>query len=250
MHQPIETPPSEDSSDMTTGGTLTSELGLPHFAQSDMQYIAPDQTISMPYYRGMFNVSSSDTTGSVTYQTDPWQQLVDYMTFIPNPVTAVRACNFYDFDVELTFLCIKHEKARGRYAIVWVPGSHDLDDNSNQWRNSKNQKWIWDIEQSDQYKVCLKAPKITAWRTRKLVDLRVDPADGTVIGTANFDDEHKPYIGGVLTISPVFSYNAGNVGADTATVLIHQRLKNLTTAEYRQPWSLDPAYELKTTPII
>lgn len=238
MHQPLEPKPNEVSiASNDVGGTLTSDLG--HKFLTENPTITPnvDQMTFMPYLRNALSeitISSSDVRNGIVVELHPFYSLTDYSAndevHIPFQICAMRACHFYDHDVQLTFMAIKHERARGIYQFVWVPGIENLGITDVKFDTTKFHRWIWDLEKADEFTVVLQAPKYVSWRDRFPRIGNRPLGDSPHLQDTYFD-------GGTLLLQCLLPYNAGNVGPNEATLIILQNNINLRTAEYRQPFN-------------
>lgn len=246
MHQPV-TPlidPISTSSDVE-GGTLTSDISGKFLSSQISSSMSPDQMIDMPFYGCQFDMNSSDGYNTLKLNYDPfvkvWNDLSSPVVGerpVPYPLVALSSCYFYDFDMELTFMAIKHERARGIYDIIWAPGLIDTSVGDFNIATTKFQKWVWDVEASDTFRITLNSVKTAVWRERRLRYVSqappvfyapwvVEPLVAQTLASC-----------GTLQVRSDASYNAGSVGPDTATVLVLHRLVNLRTAEYRPPYSV------------
>lgn len=237
MHQPLEPPPNEVSiASNDVGGTLTSDLG--HKFLSENPTITPnlDQMTMLPYLRIATEevlLSSTDNTNDTILELHPFYSLTDYSPgdafHYPFQIVAMRACHFYDHDVQLTFMAIKHERARGVYQFTWVPGIENLSVTDIDVASTKYHRWIWDLEKADEFSLVLQAPKYTLWRDR----FKREGAFSN--GYYMLSDDY--FHGGTLLLQCLLPYNAGNVGPAQATIVVLQNNINLRTAEYRQPFN-------------
>lgn len=242
MHQPV-TPlldPISTSSDVV-GGVLSSTPTSKFLSTQISGKFTPDSMIDLPFFGCEFSISNSNTFDSTVLSYDPWFKLWNGagvgITPVPYPIVALQACYFYDFDIELTFLAIKHERARGIYSIVWSPGLQDATGNYS-LLDTLFQKWIWDIEKSDTFSVTLKSVKTSVWRDRKPRYVSEDSPLYAPWIVRPLLSQNLLY-SGILQVKTHSSYNAGSVGPDTASVIVFHRLINMRNAEYRPPYSLN-----------
>lgn len=231
--------PTSTSSDVS-GGALTNDLtamfiGVNPF-QDDMII---DQLIDMPWKIKTLTFSTTNTYDQNIDLFDPFDKQLygaeDQTRPLPYAIVAIRCCYFYDFDIEITLWAIKHERSRGMYQLLWVPGLDDtaILDLSNV---SKVQKWTWDIENTSSISVLLKGWKNFAWRDR--TNRFQAPPDDSWFSNIGTPFIQKNYLGGQFQIRCLNPYNAGAVGPSDLSVIMLGRLVNFRSAEFRPPYAL------------
>lgn len=244
-HQPIPTQPDEKSTIRgVEGGTLTNDLDpMPSY----VPYIHSetiDTMIEKPFlYQTIDIVPTSqyllvEQIGPVFAHTS--------RCHLSYGLLAALAHNYFDFDLELTFRIFKHERARGKMAIIWYPGiiagegsQQEVYDRCNKTitnfakMGTRVQRWEFDFETDDVFTVQLKGSKITALRTLRKMYAPVKSA--STITMPNYDSttrQNHVSSYGVLSLSMIQPYDAGNVGPGTMTMHCVMRIVNPTFVEY------------------
>lgn len=244
MHQPLQPIIDQTStSNDTTGGILSANPAdsFPRCQQSNtMQF---DDMVNLPYFSFKKDISSSNAYNDTLFSYDPFATLwaVDSAEFNntsrPMPLVAVDSCKFYDFDLKLTFVALKHERGRGLLQFTWFPGIYDSALLPSEIINARNQKWIWDIETNEQFSIHLTGVKHALWRSKDAPGaIPTGTFDGyTLMNDTRFADDLRR--GGYLNCNIISPYNAGNVGPTTCTILCFYELENLRTCEYRPTYT-------------
>lgn len=250
--QPIAITPDETSTEQVVeGGTLTNIIEQEK--KTGMLSVFPytiDSFHGEMYREDGFTIDAN-VTGRLFYY-DPGLTLISdsyNSTFIPYQLLPILTHTFYDFDIEKTFVAIKHERARGKLLITWYPGiliktpgrttdfaSIDQTVPNFGTLNSKCQRWIWDIEQTDTFTIMIKGFKNSAWRSRNLLtNYQTFPVlpnqQYTIYSEA---DQYPTYNFGLLCVSVILPYWPGNVAPNTLDILMFNRLVNEKYMEYRQ----------------
>jgi len=122
-HQPLPiTPPEVSLQEDVIGGTL-SNVPLDKFLSSQhTEQLSVDQLVDLPFYVGQFNFGVSTTYNTSLLSIDPYEKFqLSAMDPAPWAFAAVYGCQLYDFDLEVSFMAIKHERGRGRLQITWNP---------------------------------------------------------------------------------------------------------------------------------
>lgn len=267
MHQPLQPPLNEASSNLVVGGTLTSTPLESFFSNQPGVVMNFDQLVDLPYPAKLMDdwiFQTTDTSAS-RWIADPFKYLAhvplaSHVHHLPLAFMAVQGCHFYDYDVEVTLLLVKHERGRGLYQITVAPD--DFADQSSTYPGLQEnlfQKHLWDIELSDTITFMVKSPKNFAWRslfkhantdnfpntvaTSQTVDASGPPTNYVItskLTSANLQTDADYKQRGTFYIDCITPYNASNVGPSAATCIPFYRLVNLRTAEYRPPYGLNP----------
>lgn len=246
MHQPLEPiiDQSSTSSDLV-GGLLTNDPNSLIPAKQSSTTTDLDTAADLPYKFYVYNIPTT-VYGERIFSYDP------FVTLLTNPgatgefqarhqpaaMLPIRSCYFYDFDLEITFVAIKHERGRGSMMITWIPGS-DGRLATTPPVNVRNQKWLWDIEANEQFKICLTGMKHTVWRSRFPTNRQLDFDRPT--GYAYISDNLQEDVtasAGRLSMHVIAPYNAANVGPTDLSIIQFNRLVNLRTREYISPYGL------------
>lgn len=233
MHEP-ETPIQLNSSTQisSVGAAAASDLTAKFFTEPGPQTLTWDQMVDMPFLARTMNISSSNSYGDLLTEFDPWEnprdpdQANEQGNPLPIPLLYLLSAHYYDYEPELTFWAIKHERARGQIMFVFVPFNNlsEVQLGTIAPDTTKYQKWLWDIEKQDMFTLRLVGTKYVNYRSR--VNMA---GEGDTNYTMIFDSRK----GGTLIAFVFQPYNAGNVGSDTCTILCFNRLQNLQSMEYR-----------------
>lgn len=244
MHQPLQPDIDQSStSNDTTGGILsTNPTDLFPMCQRSST-LTFDGMFDLPYFAGKFDLDASQNYGTTLIKMDPFKNLITIGTgeffdpIRPMPLVAIDACKFYDFDLKITFLAVKHERARGLIQFSWFPGIVAAAYLPSDLINHRNQKWIWDVETNEQFSIYLVGSKHAAWRSRDQPGAQPSyvPDVYTLMNATRPADNIMG--GGYITSNILSPYNAGNIGPTACSVLMFYELKNLRTCEYRPPYS-------------
>lgn len=176
-HQPLQPQLNEASSNADViGGTLTSQPLSTFFSNQPGVVLNFDQLVDLPFlvfHPDKLVFSSEDKVDTVLFREDLfqflWQWIDSHVHHMSLPVIALTANHFHDFDLEITLLCVKHERARGIYQVTIMPGySAYYANDSLLPSDQRYHRILWDIEQTDSLTFNLSSPKNFAWRSRTL----------------------------------------------------------------------------------
>lgn len=254
MHQPIQPMLDESSSEnQETGGTLTNQLtGVPIHAVPNLPPLT-DMDFRRLEYSRTFSIS---TTSGFLFATDPLFALYPESTgVLPYKHLALLSSHYFNTSVYYKFIALKHEKARCKILFTWYPGvSNEFDltqpitfntDSTTvpSWLTSKGtsittqtkaQRWIWDIEQSETFEMNLVGanpqiarPTIAADPTQPIT------AAGISIVAERFFT--LPQSMGILTAHIHVPYAPGAICPEILDIVMFMGLTDLETTEYRSP---------------
>lgn len=241
MHQPEVPIPDESSTEMAmAGGTLTSQPLTKFLFSPNEELFNVDQLIQLPFYSRQFNFSPSSVMFSSLLAYDPFQTLAIVANAnapIPWPIVYLRSCQFYDFDINIVFLAIKHERSRGRLQISWTPSSVNgvIPEVNTTGIHTRSMKWIWDLEHSDSFAIDLVGTKHMAWRDRRLMNVAI-PASSTYMVVGSNVGTMNNFNVGQLDVRVLDPYSAGLLGPDICPIVVFTQILNVATAEYRPPF--------------
>jgi len=242
-HQPVVPNLQDSSSEVNTVGGVISSQPFSKFMFSPVEELFNvDELAMLPFYSRTIDFSPSNASLSLLYSTDPFAFLMDATSAnspLPWAIPYLQSCYFYDFDLDLTFLAIKHERSRGRILFVWTPSSiNGLTPVANTTGvHSRSMKWIWDLESSDTFSIRLIAPKHLAWRDRRVLNKSFTASTNYMLpGTGTAVTNNNAAVG-TLEMYVLDSYSAGLLGPDLCPILWFTQLQNVSTAEYKPPFS-------------
>lgn len=244
-HQPITPALSESSTEANlVGGTITSQLLSPFNSTQSRDVFNIDDMNEIPFFS--HQVTMNLTEGLLTTY-DPFQNLLNQnitrTSIIPMQLVKLMCSRLYDFDLNIIFLAIKHERARGKILITWLPNRLNQSEIgvAPDGMDTKRMRWLWDLEQSDTFSIPLKGHKTTAWRSRRVSDSDM-PDNKFVLRPAKWQASDNylegNYSVGTLAVHTHSPYSSGTLGPDDCPILIFHQILNLQQAEYRPPYAI------------
>lgn len=258
MHQPIQPPLDETSAESeVTGGTLDGQgpASTPVQAVPNFQAFSDLTGEELEYERTLTVTSATD----ILFVRDPLKSLMPFSTgdnVMPCKYLKLLTTHYFDADIGLKLIAIKHEKVRGKIMFTWFPGvtpDYELtkeitfqtdftglpdwmvtNTEGNPMNQVRVQRWIWDLEKTDQFSLVLNGTNPRILRpTLTHQNVVVNSANGyTLYPTFRTSD---PQNMGILIARFVTPYAPGGIAPATMDILMFNALLNFKAMEYRSP---------------